>query len=104
MLKIPAMAHWVLATLADLGYPPGDKTLLPLRDQLLGAWLSPEYFAEFECASKAVAYGQGGVPRMLGRYRRCVANVSIRRAPGEPAVKRDAARRRFPDLAGFADP
>lgn len=27
--------HWVLAALADLGYPAGDKDLFPLRDQLL---------------------------------------------------------------------
>src|SRR5438477_11033505 len=34
-------AHWVLALLADLGYPPGDPALLPLRDQVYDAWLSP---------------------------------------------------------------
>jgi hypothetical protein len=34
-------AHWVLATLADLGYQPGDKALLPLRDQVL-EWLLDE--------------------------------------------------------------
>ena len=31
-------AHWVMATLADLGYAPGDASLIPLRDQTL-AWL-----------------------------------------------------------------
>jgi hypothetical protein len=31
-------AHWVLVALADLGYPPGDQTLIPLRDQVY-AWL-----------------------------------------------------------------
>jgi len=31
-------AHWVLADLADLGYPPGDETLTPLRDQVY-EWL-----------------------------------------------------------------
>jgi hypothetical protein len=25
-------AHWVLADLADIGYPPGDGTLIPLRE------------------------------------------------------------------------
>ena len=34
-------AHWVLATLADIGYPSGDRELIPLREQvhdwLLGA-------------------------------------------------------------------
>src|ERR1041385_6685334 len=27
-------AHWVLATLADLGYPAGDQSLVPLREQV----------------------------------------------------------------------
>ena len=36
-------AHWVLAALADLGYPPGDKTLHPLRDQVLELLTSREY-------------------------------------------------------------
>ncbi|MGB7063072.1 MAG: hypothetical protein WBF13_12060 [Candidatus Zixiibacteriota bacterium] len=31
-------AHWVLATLADIGYPPGDESLVPLRDQVYD-WL-----------------------------------------------------------------
>src|SRR6266700_4132350 len=32
-------AHWVLGALADLGYPPGDQVLHPLREQVLGTWL-----------------------------------------------------------------
>jgi hypothetical protein len=31
-------AHWVLVSLAELGYPPGDASLIPLREQVL-AWL-----------------------------------------------------------------
>jgi hypothetical protein len=31
-------AHWVLSSLADLGYPPGDAGLVPLREQVY-AWL-----------------------------------------------------------------
>lgn len=31
-------AHWVLSCLADIGYPPGDDTLIPLREQTLD-WL-----------------------------------------------------------------
>jgi hypothetical protein len=31
-------AHWVLVALADLDYPPGDETLLPLREQVY-EWL-----------------------------------------------------------------
>ena len=34
-------AHWVLVTLADLGYPPGDESLIPLREQVL-EWLHDE--------------------------------------------------------------
>jgi hypothetical protein len=31
-------AHWVLAALADIGYPPGDESLRPLMEQVFG-WL-----------------------------------------------------------------
>jgi hypothetical protein len=31
-------AHWVLVALADLHYPPGDESLIPLREQVL-TWL-----------------------------------------------------------------
>lgn len=34
-------AHWLLVTLADLGYPPGDSSLLPLCEQVL-EWLLDE--------------------------------------------------------------
>ena len=34
--------HWVLVTLADIGYPPGDTSLFALREQVLELWLSPE--------------------------------------------------------------
>jgi len=34
-------AHWVLVSLADLNYPPGDQTLIPLREQVY-AWLFSE--------------------------------------------------------------
>lgn len=66
-------AHWVMATLADLGYPPGDRTLVPLRDQLLDHWLAPQYFAEFEAKSEAKSYERRGVPVMQGRHRRCAS-------------------------------
>ncbi|MFC9962628.1 hypothetical protein [Nocardia ignorata] len=36
-------AHWVLVSLAELGYPAGDDSLVPLREQALGWLLSPEY-------------------------------------------------------------
>jgi hypothetical protein len=66
-------AHWVLATLADLGYPPGDEALRPLAERVLDAWLAPTYFQEFESASKAQSYGRAGVPVMEGRPRRCAS-------------------------------
>ena len=52
-------AHWVLATLADLGYPSGDERLTPLREQVY-AWL----------------LGAGhvkGVKIIAGRARRCAS-------------------------------
>jgi hypothetical protein len=36
-------AHWVLVALAELGYPPGDRSLVPLRDQMHGWLFSPDY-------------------------------------------------------------
>jgi hypothetical protein len=67
-------AHWVLADLADLGYPPGDDGLLPLRDQVYECWLSPSHTRErvIEKESTANLYG-GGVPIVRGRARRCAS-------------------------------
>jgi hypothetical protein len=66
-------AHWVFATLADIGYPPGDESLLPMRDQIFAQWLNRDYYREFEAKSKAQAYGRHGVPVMNGRHRRCAS-------------------------------
>src|SRR2546426_10290486 len=65
--------HWVLASLADLGYPEGDATLHPIRDRLMEHWLSPPYFHEWEARTSAEAYRGRGVPIMQGRYRRCAS-------------------------------
>jgi hypothetical protein len=65
--------HWVLASLADLGYPPGDESLHPLRDRVLELWLGPSFFKEFEARTKAASYAKRGVPVMRGRYRRCAS-------------------------------
>ena len=65
--------HWVLARLADLGYPEGDKSLHPMQDRVLEFWLGPSYFHEFDARTKAEAYRQRGVPLMRGRYRRCAS-------------------------------
>ncbi len=66
-------AHWILATLADLGYPERDEALVPVRDQILDCWLGKEFYMEFEAKSKADAYKSNGVPIMQGRYRRCAS-------------------------------
>jgi len=55
-------AHWTLVTLADIGYPPGDESLAPIRDQVLDHWLSDSFYAEFEASTKAEAYNKPGVP------------------------------------------
>ncbi|MFW9915702.1 MAG: hypothetical protein ACFFGZ_08825 [Candidatus Thorarchaeota archaeon] len=52
-------AHWVLASLADIGYPLGDKALIPLREQVY-SWL---FSAEHEKKIKAIQ----------GRVRRCAS-------------------------------
>ena len=52
-------AHWVLAVLADMGYPSADPSLIPLREQVY-AWL----------------LGPGHQKRILssaGRVRRCAS-------------------------------
>src|SRR5438874_2217992 len=50
-------AHWVLALLADIGYPPGDASLAPLRDQVYDCWLSPRHIREH------ASTGAGGTAR-----------------------------------------
>ena len=50
-------AHWVLAALADIGYPSGDKSLEPLVAQELKWILSPAHTEH--------------VRLIAGRYRRC---------------------------------
>jgi hypothetical protein len=66
-------AHWVLATLADIGYPAGDRSLLPVRDQICETWLADHFYAEFEADQKKDAYKREGVVVMHGRYRRCAS-------------------------------
>ena len=66
-------AHWVLAALADIGYPPGDEALRPMAEQVQDAWLADDFYLEFEATSKADVYNSRGVPVMQGRYRRCAS-------------------------------
>jgi hypothetical protein len=55
-------AHWVLSILADIGYPPGDKGLIPMREQVT-SWL---FSKEHESQIKAID----------GRVRRCASQES----------------------------
>lgn len=66
-------AHWVLATLADIGYPPGDEALRPMAEQVQDAWLTDAFYEDFEATSKAQVYNRRGVPVMQGRHRRCAS-------------------------------
>ncbi len=52
-------AHWVLALLAELGYPAGDLSLIPLREQVLGWLLSESHYQQIKTIS--------------GRVRRCAS-------------------------------
>lgn len=52
-------AHWVLADLADIGYPPGDESLIPLREQVY-KWLLSERHEK-------------SIKTIQGRTRRCAS-------------------------------
>ncbi len=69
-------AHWIMAVLADIGYPSGDKTLIPVRDQLQQTWLDKSYYKEFDAQTRQQAYRLNGVPVMQGRHRRCASQQS----------------------------
>ncbi|MBZ0302416.1 MAG: hypothetical protein K8J31_21900 [Anaerolineae bacterium] len=66
--------HWVLMTLADIGYPRGDKSLYLLADDVLKCWLQERFFNEFVVERKADAYKrQDAIPIMQGRHRTCTS-------------------------------
>jgi hypothetical protein len=63
-------AHWTLAALADIGYPEGDKALLPMCKQVLDQWLGASFYSEFELKSGFSKNRRaGGAPIIRGRYR-----------------------------------
>jgi len=67
-------AHWVLAALAEIGYPPGDESLLPMCHRVLRYWLSTSYYKEFESKSAVPKHRSAeGVPIIRGRHRRCAS-------------------------------
>lgn len=69
-------AHWVLASLADIGYPEADPNLIPIRDQVLDCWLDPSYMTERICAEATTSSRDSGVPIINGRARRCASQQS----------------------------
>ncbi len=52
-------AHWTLAALADLGYPPGDDSLVPLREQVYNWLFSKQHITS--------------IVAVEGRVRRCAS-------------------------------
>ena len=52
-------AHWVLAQLADIGYPAGDANLIPLREQVLDWLFSDAHWKKIKTIN--------------GRIRRCAS-------------------------------
>ncbi len=68
-------AQWVFMTLADIGYPAGDKALQATADELVATWLEPRFYNEFVAESKPDAYKKlkQGIPLMQGRYRTCAS-------------------------------
>jgi hypothetical protein len=57
-------AHWVLLALSEMGYPPGDRSLLPLLEQEYDWFFSPRHLNE--------AYRP-----LNGRVRRCAAQEAV---------------------------
>jgi len=67
-------AHWALADLADIGYPSGDGSLVPIRDQVSEFWLSPSRTKERVLDRESARYkSYPGVPIIDGRARRCAS-------------------------------
>src|SRR5438046_7935668 len=53
-------AHWVLASLAAIGYPRGSRALLRLRDRLFDRWIGDVYSREFESDTSLEDYRNRG--------------------------------------------
>lgn len=65
--------HWVLAALADLGYPREDPELLPIRDRVVDLWTDRHYRTDQPVRSKEEIDYRRGVPYLQGRARRCAS-------------------------------
>ncbi|MGI0156150.1 MAG: hypothetical protein ACREDE_08510, partial [Thermoplasmata archaeon] len=62
-------AHWVLAALADIGYPQHDPQLAPLVDRSLELWLGPYYQRMTQTTGGTEARRPSGIPVIRGRAR-----------------------------------
>jgi len=66
-------AHWVLVHLAEMCFPKGDSSLLPLREQVYDYWLCEKMQRLVECNSESEAARVNGVPVIQGKARRCAS-------------------------------
>ena len=67
-------AHWVLADLADMGYPSGDSSLAPVADQVQELWLSPSQTKERVVDGESARYkSKPGIPIIDGCAGRCAS-------------------------------
>ncbi len=63
-------AHWILATLADIGHPH-DKNLAPVVDQAMKCWLQPVFTESVILKTPIPCWKDKAVPIINGRARRC---------------------------------
>ena len=66
-------SHWVLASLADIGYPPEDPRLAPLIDRSLAFWTQPRYDRLILEDGSGNQTARDGVLVLDGRPRRCAS-------------------------------
>lgn len=66
-------AHWVLVQLAEMCYPKGDISLIPLREQVYDYWLRERMLNLVDCKNKYQVNKSEGVPVLQGRARRCAS-------------------------------
>ncbi len=62
-------AHWILAALADIGYPSGDKSLVPLREQVHKWLLSKEHVEYTEARPYRHSSSKSLIPQIKERPR-----------------------------------
>lgn len=66
-------AHWVIASLADIGYPEKDRSLYPVIEQVLDFWILPIFSESVVRETEQPAYKDKAVPIIQGRARRCAS-------------------------------